>query len=69
MTHSFTTYYIEVKENGVDKIVPHSGKNYKFLSGKSATDFLNKIKEKNPDRFFRRVKETTIVKYDEWQNS
>jgi 5,10-methenyltetrahydromethanopterin hydrogenase len=68
MTHSFTTYYIEVKESdGTNKIVPHTDKkHYKFLDGKKATEFLKKIKDKNPNRHFRRVKETTMVKQEDW---
>lgn len=67
MTYSNTTYFIEVKElDGTTKMVPHTGKHCKFIEGKKATSFLKSLKQKHPDRHFRRVKETTMYKHEDW---
>lgn len=62
-----TTYYsIQVLDEGFPKLVPHTKKNHEFLDKKKATEFLNRLKEKNPDEKFRILKKTEKYTFGEW---
>lgn len=61
-----TIYYIETIEIDGIKVVPYKDKKYKFLDIKKANEFLNNIKIKNPDKQFRKVRETVIRRHENW---
>lgn len=62
-----TTYSVQVKDNGVPKLVPHTGKkNCEFLDKKEAVKFRDKLKKNNPDNEFRLLKTTTTYKPENW---
>lgn len=69
MTHSSTVYFVEsLNEKGDRKIVVHTAgtKYHKFFDGKKATKFRDELKAANPLKKFRRVKETTTYKEENW---
>ncbi len=69
MTHSSTVYYIESQgDSQPRKIVIHTPgtKYHKFLEGKKATAFRDRLKAANPAKQYRRVKETTTYNEGEW---
>lgn len=59
MKYSFTSYYVEVIENGIWKIVPHNKdkKHFKFIDRKKCIAFRDELILKYPDKKFRYVKE------------
>lgn len=62
-----TSYYVEVKEDGVSKIVPHKEKYYKFMEKVKAKKFLNDLQKNNIGVEFRLVKETLTVSRGAWE--
>lgn len=64
-----TSYYVEVKENGVSKIVPHNAKEkyYKFMEKAKAKKFLSDLQKNNIGTEFRLVKETLTVSRGGWE--
>lgn len=63
-----TTYYsVQVLDDNFPKLVPHTGKKQcEFLDKKKAVDFLNKLKENNPNEKFRLLQRKEIYKPEKW---
>jgi hypothetical protein len=56
MKDSTTKFWVQANENGVGKNVPHTGNaNYQFIQRETAKEFLNKLRENNPETKFRLV--------------
>ncbi len=63
-----TDYAVQVNDEGVPKLVPHTGRKYcYFLTRKEALDLLKKLKEKNPNERYRILKRTETYNPDVWQ--
>lgn len=63
-----TYYSVQVLDDGFPKNVPHTGKKHcEFLDKKKASEFLEKLKSKNPDDKFRIVKRTETYKVENWK--
>ena len=65
-----TSYYIEVHEQGVSKIVPHAEKSkaYKFMNKKDAGIFLTQLINNNENVEFRMVEEKLTITRGNWKS-
>jgi hypothetical protein len=67
MNHSQSKYYVEVREDGVAKRVPHTGKKHTdFLDRKKASDFHKELVANNAGYSFRLCKMTETFTDGPW---
>jgi uncharacterized protein YfdQ (DUF2303 family) len=68
MTHESTTYFVQVKDKGVEKtvIVPKT-KQFEILKEEDATKFKNVLRKTYPDKEFRIVTKTVTHTEGEWE--